>query len=82
MHCSILKSNLALNIIIGLWKLLVFQYILGMSEIFCVFNACLYSKICNSARCSSAVNVLCKDVNIFGTVTVLIVFYNYTFLIT
>jgi hypothetical protein len=36
---------------------------------FTMFNVCSSSKICPSARCDSAANVVCRDVDIFGTKT-------------
>jgi hypothetical protein len=31
-----------------------------------LFNVCSSSKNCPSARCASAANVVCRDVDIFG----------------
>jgi hypothetical protein len=33
---------------------------------FAMFNVCSSSKNCPSARCASAANVVCKDVDLFG----------------
>jgi hypothetical protein len=33
---------------------------------FAMFNVCSSSKNCPSARCASAANVVCKDVDVFG----------------
>jgi hypothetical protein len=34
-----------------------------------MFSVCSSSKNCPSARCASAANVVCRDVDIFGTKT-------------
>jgi hypothetical protein len=39
---------------------------------FAVFNVCSSCKNCPSARCASAANVVCRDVDIFGAKNVLI----------
>jgi hypothetical protein len=33
---------------------------------FCIFNVCSSCKNCPSARCASAANVVCRDVDVFG----------------
>jgi hypothetical protein len=33
---------------------------------FALFNVCSSSKNCPSARCASAANVVCRDVDVFG----------------
>jgi hypothetical protein len=33
---------------------------------FALFNVCSSSKTCPSARCASAADVVCKDVDVFG----------------
>jgi hypothetical protein len=33
---------------------------------FALFNVCSSSKNCPSARCASAANIVCKDIDIFG----------------
>jgi hypothetical protein len=39
---------------------------------FALFNVCTSCKNCPSARCASAANVVCKDVDVFGTRKVLL----------
>jgi hypothetical protein len=41
------------------------QYIIEFS----MFNVCCSSKNCPSARCVSAANVVCRDIDVFGTKT-------------
>jgi hypothetical protein len=44
---------------------------------FALFNVCFSRKNCLSARCASAANVVCRDVDVFGARNVLINrFYN------
>jgi hypothetical protein len=44
---------------------------------FALFNVCSSSKNCPSARCASAANVVCRDVDVFGAGNVhLNYFYN------
>ncbi|PNF36234.1 hypothetical protein B7P43_G08692, partial [Cryptotermes secundus] len=38
---------------------------------FPMFNACSVSKNCPSARCASAANVVCRDIDVFGPKTLL-----------
>jgi hypothetical protein len=53
---------LVLNYALLFRKLLVFQFLLNISEI---FYSC--SKNCASATRSSAANVVCRGVGVFGT---------------
>jgi hypothetical protein len=49
---------------------------------FSMFNVCSSNKICPSARFASDANVVCRDVDVFGTIAIiLIIFYNLYFLI-
>jgi hypothetical protein len=70
MHCFLLKFTLALNSVL-FWKLLVFEFLLGTSET-ALFSVCSSSKNCPSARCTSAANIVCRDVDIFGAENVLL----------
>jgi hypothetical protein len=54
MLCFIFKFTLVLNSVLLFWKLLVFQFVLGMSD------ALLYSMSCSSCKnCSSAMSINC-----------------------
>jgi hypothetical protein len=39
---------------------------------FALFNVCSSSKSCPSARCASAANIVCSDVDVFGAKNVLL----------
>jgi hypothetical protein len=39
---------------------------------FALFNVCSSCKNCSSARCASAANAVCRDVDVFGTRNVLL----------
>jgi hypothetical protein len=39
---------------------------------FALFNVCFSSKNCPSARCASAANVVCRNVDVFGAKNVLL----------
>jgi hypothetical protein len=64
MHSFSLKSTVVLNSALLFWKLLVSEFLLGISE---TSHCSMFSsKNCPSARCASAANVVCKDVDVFG----------------
>jgi hypothetical protein len=65
MHSFLLKSTLISNAARPFWKLLVSEFLLCISD-FAWFNVCSSSKNCPSARCASAANVVCRDVDVFG----------------
>jgi hypothetical protein len=72
------KFALALNSALLFWKLLVFEFLLGISENFlCSLHL---SRNSASARCDSATIVVCRDVGVFGTeIVFLITFYSGSF---
>jgi hypothetical protein len=55
MGSFLLKFTLVLNSVL-FWKLLVFEFLLGISD-FCLIDVCSSRKNCPSARCESAANV-------------------------
>jgi hypothetical protein len=65
MHFFFLKYTVVLNSALMFWKLLVSEFLLGISRDFAMFNVCSSSKNCPSARCALAANVVCKDVDVF-----------------
>jgi hypothetical protein len=62
MHCSLLKFTLVLCPAVLLWKLLVFEFLLQMTDD-SMFHVSFSSKNGPSARRPSATNVLCSDVD-------------------
>jgi hypothetical protein len=66
MHCVLFKFNLALNSGLQFWKLLAFEFLLGILDI-SVFSICSFSRKWPSPRCAFAANVGCRGVDIFGT---------------
>jgi hypothetical protein len=72
MHRSLFKFTLALNSTLLIWKLVVFEFLLGISKTPSTSKLNVYSsnKNCPSARCASTANVVCRDVDVFGTKTV------------
>jgi hypothetical protein len=56
MHRFLFKFTLVLNSVLLLWRLLVFEFLLGTLKIF-LLNVCSSSKNCPSASCASAANI-------------------------
>jgi hypothetical protein len=71
MHYFLFKFTLVLNSVFLFWKLLLFEFLLGSSET-AFFSVCSSSKNCPSARCASAANVVCRNVDVFGARNVLL----------
>jgi hypothetical protein len=61
MHYSLLKFTVALHSALLFWIPLDFELVLGVSV--------SSSENCPSTRCASAANVLCRDIDLFGTKT-------------
>jgi hypothetical protein len=65
MHCFLLKSTLDLNSAPVVWKRLVSEWVLSVSDAFEV-------QCPLSGRFASAASVVCRDVDVFGTKPVLL----------
>jgi hypothetical protein len=66
---SLFICTLVLNSVLLFWKILFFEFLIGISA---MFNICSTSTVSSSARTD---NVVCRDVDIFETKTV---FVNHT----
>jgi hypothetical protein len=64
-HSSLFKFTFALNSIL-IWKLLLFKFLVDISEI-SEPSVCSSSNNYVSARCTSAGNVVYRDIDVFGT---------------
>jgi hypothetical protein len=73
MNCSLFEFTLAPNSALPFRKLLVFESLLGISETFLCSMSAVLVKI-PSARCTSTANVVCRDVDVFGTKTVSLIY--------
>jgi hypothetical protein len=54
------------------WKLLLFEFLLGISETFLCSMSALQVKVATLSRCASAA-VVCRDVDVFGTKILLLI---------
>jgi hypothetical protein len=64
----LIQVNLASNFVVLFCKLLVFVFLLGISKtLLCSMSALKIQIVCPSARCTSVVNVVCQDTDVFGT---------------
>lgn len=66
LHCSLFKYILALNSVLLVLKLFKLRVPAWRSKEFSISEVCSSSKCCPAVRCSSASNVVCRDVNVFG----------------
>jgi hypothetical protein len=80
MHWSLFKFTLVLNCALLFWERLVFEFLLGISEILYSLSALVLKIIL--LQIASATNVTDRVVDVFGTkLFLLIVFYYLHFLI-
>jgi hypothetical protein len=72
MHSFLFKFTFVINSVLLFRKFLAFEFLLGISEnLFCPVST-PHVKNCPSARCASAANVVCRDVDVFGARNVLL----------
>jgi cytochrome b subunit of formate dehydrogenase len=82
MHSSLFKFTLALNSVLLFLKMLVFEFLLGISGIFLCSTSLSSSKNCPSARYASVLMLFVGTLTYLGQkLFLLIVFYSSTFLI-
>jgi hypothetical protein len=64
MHCSSSSLLLILNLALLFWKLLVIEFLVDISEAF-LYSVSDLLVNCPSARCASAANAVCRDLDVF-----------------
>jgi hypothetical protein len=66
MHSFLLKSYFGFKVCPSVLEIVGLRVPTRYIRGFALFSVCSSSKNCPSARCASAANVVCRDVDVFG----------------